>query len=187
MPAVVNESMVETKEAAMKRLFVLSAAVLSVGYLIMDDASAQRRSGAGVRMGTGAVAYGGASVRISRFRGAAAQGVSLGARSTVTHRPRIAHRGSTAGHRGGGLGDRGAGTPGVGIRAAGIRSGFAHVGVLRPELSIARHAGWRHHHRWRRPVAAVGIGFGYDYAGYPAFGDCLAWDGTSWVNVCYEY
>lgn len=179
----------------MNRLFVLSAAVLSAALLATQDASAQRRSGgAGAR--TGAVAFGGASVRITGFRGAAATATSQGAHSIVTRRASIAHRGATFGHRGvarshwdgGILGHRAVGTPGTGIRAAGIRSGHGVLGGAAHPGSGARHIGRRGHGRWwGRGIATATTGIGFYDVGYPSYGDCLAWDGYAWVNVCSGY
>lgn len=164
----------------MKQLAILSAAALSVGLLTIQDAAAQRRGG-GASVRTGAVAFGGATMRITRSRAAAAQPTFLGARSTVVRTSPAAHRGAAFGHRD-------ATASRHGIDPARIRSGHAMGASLRaPVATVARHS----HRRWLGPrwgfglpVAAVAIGPLYDDAANPSFGDCQVWDGAAWVDAC---
>jgi len=169
------------KETDMKRLFVLGSAALIAALVIADEASAQRGRGGGAGMRVGGAGFGGGGMG---FRG-----------------------GAIGGWRGGGLGIRTAGIGGrafgfagrPGLRAglgvgAGWRPGWA--GGWRPGLGAGRWAGWRggwggRRWGWGWPIAAglalgaYGYGYGYGYD-YPYGSSCLAWDGYSWVNVCYS-
>jgi len=166
----------------MKRLFVLSAVALSVALLASQDVAAQRRGGGGGGAVRPAVpAFGGASVRITGVPRAAAPTTSLGAHTTITRSPRVVHRPVVFGHGANGLGHRAVETPRAGNRRHALRAGGFGQG-----WGMVRHAGWRGHHRrwWGVPVASVGIGAGYYYDSYPAYSDCLAWDGYAWVDAC---
>jgi hypothetical protein len=176
----------------MKKLLLVPATLLVLVSLAPDPASAQRGMRAGGFGGFRGAAIGGG------FRGAAIgrgfRGGFAGARFR-TAAIGGGWRGAGFGWRGAGLGWRGglgwgAGwRPGLGV---GWRGGLGWAGGWRPGWGWA--GGWGRRGwgwggwgwgGWGWPVAAaVGVGLGASYAGY---GDsCLAWNGFTWVNVCYQ-
>jgi hypothetical protein len=176
----------------MKRCLVLVAATLMMAPLVSDGAFARGLGGGGMR-GGGGMHFGGGGA----FRGGGMgfAGVRGGA--------------GFAGIRGGGFGVRtaavggafrGAWRPGWG--AVG-RPGLGWASVARPGWGVARASWWRPgwgvagRPWWRRNFAWGGGGWGWgfplaaglalgSYAAYDYDSNCLAWNGFSWVNVCYQ-
>jgi hypothetical protein len=77
-----------------------------------------------------------------------------------------------------------------GVGFGGIRGGFVRpgigVGFVRPGLGWrAGWGGWGWRRGWGWPVAA-GVAVGVAAAGWGYGSPCLAWNGWTWVNVCYS-
>jgi len=76
-------------------------------------------------------------------------------------------------------GYRGIGVGGLGWRGAGL-------GIARPGWGWG--GGWRRGWGWGAPLLAAGVAgaatWGYGY-GYGGSNPCLAWNGWTWVNICY--
>jgi len=90
--------------------------------------------------------------------------------------------------------------PGIGFRPGFVRPGLGvgfvrpgiGVGVVRPGLGWRAGWGgwgggwgWRQGWGWGWPVAA-GVAVGVAAAGWGYGSSCVAWNGWTWVNVCYS-
>lgn len=157
----------------MKQLLLIGAASLMLASLIPDTASAQRGMRVGGPVGIGGGAVRGVGIGGGPIRTAAIGGVGIGRPGLgVVGRPGI----------GAGIGPGVGWRPGLGVG----RPGWG-VGGWRPGWGVA---GWRPGWRgwgWGYPVAAgllaagaLGYGYGYGYD------QCLAWNGYTWVNICYQ-